>query len=59
MMRISLFSELYKLFSKKLFLILLAGMLIFNGFFLYNSQIKGTDIDFVSAGAKISLDKDF
>ena len=58
MMRISLFSELYKLFSKKLFLILLAGMLIFNGFFLYNSQIKGTDIDFVSAGAKISLDKD-
>ena len=51
-------SELYKIFSKKIFLILFVVLLLLNGFFIYNKQIKGNDIDFISANAKISLDND-
>lgn len=52
-----IFSELYKVFSRKLFLILFIVLLLFNGFFIYNGQIKGNDLGFVSAKAKISLDR--
>jgi hypothetical protein len=51
-------SELYKIFSKKIFLILFVVLLLLNGFFIYNKQIKGNDIDFISANAKISLNND-
>lgn len=51
-------SELYKIFSKKIFLILFVILLLLNGFFIYNKQIKGNDIDFISANAKISLNND-
>ena len=51
-------SELYKIFSKKIFLILFIVLLLLNGFFIYNKQIKGNDIDFISANAKISLNND-
>jgi hypothetical protein len=33
-------------------------LLLLNGFFIYNKQIKGNDIDFISANAKISLNND-
>lgn len=51
-------SELYKIFPKKIFLILFVVLLLLNGFFIYNKQIKGNDIDFISANAKISLNND-
>ena len=51
-------SELYKIFSKKIFLILFVVLLLLNGFFIYNKQIKDNDIDFISANAKISLNND-
>ena len=51
-------SELYKIFSKKIFLILFVVLLLLNGFFIYNKQIKGNNIDFISANAKISLNND-
>lgn len=51
-------SELYKIFSKKIFLVLFVVLLLLNGFFIYNKQIKGNDIDFISANAKISLNND-
>lgn len=51
-------SELYKIFSKKIFLILFVVLLLLNGFFIYNKQIKGNDIGFISANAKISLNND-
>lgn len=51
-------SELYKIFSKKIFLILFVVLLLLNGFFIYNKQIKGNDIDFISANAKISINND-
>lgn len=51
-------SELYKIFSKKIFLILFVVLLLLNGFFIYNKQIKGNDINFISANAKISLNND-
>lgn len=51
-------SELYKIFSNKIFLILFVVLLLLNGFFIYNKQIKGNDIDFISANAKISLNND-
>lgn len=47
-------SELYKIFSKKIFLILFVVLLLLNGFFIYNKQIKGNDIDFISANAKLA-----
>lgn len=51
-------SELYKIFSKKIFLILFVVLLLLNGFFIYNKQIKGNNIDFISANAKIILNND-
>lgn len=51
-------SELYKIFSKKTFLILFIVLLFLNGFFIYNKQIKGNDVSFISAEAKISLNND-
>lgn len=58
MMRKIVFSELYKLFSKRLSLLLIFVLLALNCFFIYNSQIKGSGADFVSAEAKISLNND-
>ncbi|MGN0455781.1 MAG: ABC transporter permease subunit [Acutalibacteraceae bacterium] len=50
--------ELYKIFSNRLFIIFLVILMLLNGFFLYNGQIKGNDLDFVSAEAKLSLEGD-
>ena len=58
MMRKIVFSELYKLFSKRLSLLLIFVLLALNCFFIYNGQIKGSGADFVSAEAKISLNND-
>ena len=58
MIRTVVSTELYKIFSKKLFLLLFFVLLLLNNFFLYNSQIKGSDIEFASAIAKINLDND-
>lgn len=57
-MRKIVFSELYKLFSKRLSLLLIFVLLALNCFFIYNSQIKGSGADFISAEAKISLNND-
>ena len=51
-------SQLYKVFSKKLFIILSFVLLILNGFSIYNSQIIGNDSNFISAEAKINLNHD-